>query len=329
MVHLDLRTIPTTSLSSTTSGHSCTLKGSNAKWSNLKMNEQFQSPLFKYLPPELRQQIYNFALTSNSPITDLVTNEHMKPRSDSPRIFICASVSLTCRKIYQEIDIDSFWRCNTFNFTHPIRAWEFIDLLQQRDQLHLLASISFNLRHALWRDPRDSSASHNRTSVFTEWDHYLTCAVPVERRENTQICIVEGERTSSDTLCSLYDDMHFVEILPKLTGLKSLVLDFEDVQNDILKSCRCHKTMHEATMKAFGRLAVTFGNLLFSTQQNRALECKVRMMEHNLLMEEVTLLADEERFQHDDDVERVLKLWRDRLDRALLPIIICETCIHV
>lgn len=280
----------------------------------LNMRQQLQSLLFTTLPPELRQEIYTFALTLDEPITDVVSNHHtFKPYL---RRKLGLDLPLVCRRIHAEIDPATFWRTNTFRFSNPEFACAFFHLLSKRGWLHLPSTIEFDIHHAVrfvaLTDAQGKQQIHvNRGSLFTDWDHYLTCSVPVENRESTQLCTIK-RRTDTDTLCSLHDDMHFSEHLPLLTGLKTLTLDISELQRDVLDRCRSKGNAALGdVVDAVAELAVGFGGLVRELDgMARGMECKIRVVDGEYRTHEVMLLAEREK---GDDRRLAVLSWSGRI----------------
>ncbi|KAJ9641401.1 hypothetical protein H2201_006716 [Coniosporium apollinis] len=108
--------------------------------SNGIMNQQYQSPLLR-LPAEIRNMIYRFALTADSPIVDptiLHPADEEDDNDDDREIPISRNRSIpalgtallqTCRLIREEADVRTLYSNNTFAFTSITTAHFFLTSL--------------------------------------------------------------------------------------------------------------------------------------------------------------------------------------------------------
>ena len=131
------------------------------------MEQQSQSPLFR-LPIELREQIYQLALTAERPFTDPRIGPLIRsPYTDRPPLGV--AILRTCQRVYAEVDISFLYLHNTLRFTSPKLISAFLDRLPPKHR-HLLSGITCDLRTL-----NPSDALVGGAEPLAEWTHYLHC----------------------------------------------------------------------------------------------------------------------------------------------------------
>ena len=133
-------------------------------------HDQQQSPLFR-LPAELRDKIYTLALTSHVAINDPVRHSALWQHY---HYLLGTSLIQTCKRIYAELDNHSLYRENTFRFTRPHVATNFLATLGD-EQRKLVRHCVFDLH----------------TFVLGEWLHFLQYPVPelCRQRSSHAVCL--------------------------------------------------------------------------------------------------------------------------------------------
>jgi hypothetical protein len=137
---------------------------------NKEVLPQTRSPLFK-LPGELRNQIYDLALTPTTPIINPTWNTTLKPRHHQlPHLGI--SLLRTCRAIYLEAHDSTPLKKGNFIFTRVAHIQSFFSRLSlaQGSYIH---HITIDLREAAVGDT--VLQTEQSASVANEWIHYFCC----------------------------------------------------------------------------------------------------------------------------------------------------------
>lgn len=135
------------------------------------MAAQTESPFFTLLPGELRNQVYNLAMTSPRPIIDPSLPPTYTPlakamyyRTNHHRIpDLSTQLLRTCKRVASEISLLHLYSQNTFRFTTWFSAHRFLMALPPA-QRELIEDIEVDLRGV-----NDASPATER-----EWLHYLS-----------------------------------------------------------------------------------------------------------------------------------------------------------
>jgi hypothetical protein len=133
------------------------------------MDPQLNSPIFSKLPGELRNAIYAFASTSQTPITDpsnpscksgqaIATQHHQIPA-------LGFALQRTCKRVYNELGTYPLYTLNNFRFTSATSAHRFLISLP-KEQAVLIRDVEVDLRDVSDRHP----------SVEREWVQYMSWA---------------------------------------------------------------------------------------------------------------------------------------------------------
>lgn len=161
--------------------------------------DQEQSPLFR-LPAELRDIVYAYTITSNSPIVDPPFHGPVSQQKRYPKE-ACALKS-TCKRIQHEFSFAPFYTNNDFRFTRPMTLRVFTSKTPSA-HLELVKYITFEIavnRRDQWR--------YDTMYRVSEFKHYFNCSVP-----------------KLTARCAAFDQYHFREDLAKLKGLHGLILN--------------------------------------------------------------------------------------------------------
>lgn len=287
------------------------------------MNEQLQSPLFR-LPCEIRQWIYNYALTSSSAITNPTKFKDNSTKDQNPPLIgwrypvLGLSLSQTCQRIYHEFDIEPFFANNRFAFTAPHLVHAFLTTLYEIGQIGLLSDLAFDMRYATniplpgcpvsersthtaeWRNPiRIPGPPPGTTnpeydvpggSEFVEWEHYLSCMDTIEYPFGGFLCTVLWYDTLLKQGFSCNRTEHFVDTFWALDGLRVLTIDFVEMQRNMLRECETPRFE-----VGFPRVLDGFVDLLLSVMRS-GIEVRVRMLDCSGNVAEIVVCdaADEE-----------------------------------
>jgi hypothetical protein len=142
----------------------------NSTHEEMAVLPQSQSPLFK-LPGELRNWIYELALTPSTSIVNPTWDPTIKPQHQQiPRMGI--ALLRTCRAIYLEADDSISLKKGNFVFTRVAHIQSFFARLSLAQASHV-RHITIDLREAASGDT--TLQSEQSTIVANEWIHYFCC----------------------------------------------------------------------------------------------------------------------------------------------------------
>jgi hypothetical protein len=138
-----------------------------------KMNLQLTSPIFDRLPGELRNQIYELALTSSAPVIDpsipptfTAYAKALNLRTSGHRVPELGTALLrTCKRIYSEVSLATLYSNNAFRFTTSFSAQRFLSALPMETR-KLIREIEVDLQEVNDAHP----------AVEREWVQYLVWA---------------------------------------------------------------------------------------------------------------------------------------------------------
>jgi hypothetical protein len=131
---------------------------------------QTRSPLFK-LPGELRNWIYELALTPTTSIVNPTWNNTIKPQHQQiPSMGV--ALLRTCRAIYLEANDSMSLKKGDFIFTRAAHIQSFFSRLSLA-QASYIRHITIDLREAASGDT--ALQSEQSTIVTNEWIHYFCC----------------------------------------------------------------------------------------------------------------------------------------------------------
>ncbi|KAI4755358.1 hypothetical protein E4T52_08293 [Aureobasidium sp. EXF-3400] len=142
----------------------------NSTHEEMAVLPQSQSPLFK-LPGELRNWIYELALTPTTSIVNPTWNPTINPQHQQiPSIGI--ALLRTCRAIYLEANDSISLKQGDFVFTRVAHIQSFFSGLSLAQASHI-RHITIDLREAASGDT--TLQSEQSTVVANEWIHYFCC----------------------------------------------------------------------------------------------------------------------------------------------------------
>lgn len=161
------------------------------------VDSQDQCPLFK-LPAELRLHIYALCLTANAPITDPSHPTSDVPRSGEPGeelTHLAANVPqtsttvnylpdlkhiptlgtallMTCRAIYDEVDVRPLYSLNEFSFTDPYIISTFLTGLPTEYE-RCVTALTLDCRATVDGHDRTGMYSYTGSKRMDDWTIYL------------------------------------------------------------------------------------------------------------------------------------------------------------
>ncbi|KIW07954.1 uncharacterized protein PV09_01855 [Verruconis gallopava] len=185
-----------------------------------KINPQNASLFFSRLPGELRNQIYELAMTADKPIVDptipptyTAFAKAMGYRTDHHRVpDLSTQLLRTCKRMHMEISVGPLYANNTFRFTTSFSADKFLSALPH-EYRGMIQDVEVDLREVNDAHP----------AVEREWIQYLSWKPQVDSFRATKVGSLRSGAPNVRTLRINIECWRVQEMMRSVALLKELL----------------------------------------------------------------------------------------------------------